>query len=406
MKIAHTADLHLGKKFNTYSDISKRRYDDFFDRFESLADYVINYDIRVLIIAGDLFDKKDLNADILEKCEKILHKIIYDEENKRRNIDILVCEGNHDIYREDEESWLFYLKRKKLIHFFKYDNENIENSKLRIEDINFYIVGYHGANTDNVLIDLAEKLNPDEKNYIITHTALLSDFNLPGLVKAETISLFKDKVIYIAGGHIHSHSAYPKDNPYFFVPGSLEFTNFYNEGSENKTFIVFDSEKKEIERVEINNRKRIKTEIFKYKNINNIEEEFKNFLGKYNLSGEELLIVEVEIKTGDFLANNLLRDIALKSGALEVFIKNLYKNAATGNNFSENNTYSLAEHEAFIINKWNIFKEPELFIENFSNLKKLQEEAKEEEFKNLLDYIFEKAYLLSLETKTGDANEN
>lgn len=116
--------------------------------------------------------------------------------------------------------------------------------------------------------------------------------------------------------------------------------------------------------------------------------------------------MEVEIKTGDFLANNLLRDIALKSGALEVFIKNLYKNAATGNNFSENNTYSLAEHEAFIIKKWNIFKEPELFIENFSNLKKLQEEAKEEEFKNLLDYIFEKAYSLSLETKTGDANEN
>ena len=61
---------------------------------------------------------------------------------------------------------------------------------------------------------------------------------LPGLVSTSILDLFKDKTIYIAGGHIHSFTTYPKKKPYFFVSGSLEFSNVQNEKSDKKGFVL------------------------------------------------------------------------------------------------------------------------------------------------------------------------
>ena len=63
----------------------------------------------------------------------------------------------------------------------------------------------------------------------MVHTALGGSEFLPGLVNTDIIKKFKDKVIYMAGGHLHSFVSYPKDKPYFFIPGSTEFWNVLNE---------------------------------------------------------------------------------------------------------------------------------------------------------------------------------
>ena len=90
-------------------------------------------------------------------------------------------------------------------------------------DINFYpvVIWIYDRRSNGKII---RKIKSNEKNIIIVHTGISHDGNtLPGCISKQTLDLFKDKVIYIAGGHIHSFATYPKEKPYFFVSGSLEF---------------------------------------------------------------------------------------------------------------------------------------------------------------------------------------
>ena len=66
---------------------------------------------------------------------------------------------------------------------------------------------------DETLRKLSEKLNSDEKNIVIVHTGISAGENtLPGLVSTSILDLFKDKAIYVAGGHIHSFQLIQRKN--------------------------------------------------------------------------------------------------------------------------------------------------------------------------------------------------
>ena len=232
MKIVHCSDLHLGKRFSGNKDYVKKRYMDFFNAFAAFVNKVEEIKPDVCLIAGDIFDKKEINPDILSKTEYLFKKL-------RDNIkkDIIAIEGNHDNSRILEESWLEYLQEQNILKVFYYNKDFEEKNYLKIDDINFYPVGYPGFMIDEALTKLSEKLNPQEKNIVVVHTGISgSTDTLPGLVSTSILDLFKDKTIYIAGGHIHSFTTYPKEKPYFFVSGSLEFSNVQNEKS---FFILF-----------------------------------------------------------------------------------------------------------------------------------------------------------------------
>lgn len=80
---------------------------------------------------------------------------------------------------------------------------------------------------DEALTKLSEKLNPQEKNIVVVHTGISGSTNtLPGLVSTSILDLFKDKAIYIAGGHIHSFTTYPKEKPYFLFQVLWSFLMF------------------------------------------------------------------------------------------------------------------------------------------------------------------------------------
>ena len=108
MKILHCSDIHLGKKPFGTKEFSQKRYLDFFYAFEQAADRGIEKKVDVFLITGDLFDKKELSPDTLDRCEKVFLKL------KNNNIQVLLIEGNHDnISGYDEiNSWLGYLERK------------------------------------------------------------------------------------------------------------------------------------------------------------------------------------------------------------------------------------------------------------------------------------------------------
>ena len=382
MKIVHCSDLHLGKRFSGNKDYVKKRYMDFFNAFATFIDKVEEIKPDVCLIAGDIFDKKEINPDILSKTEYLLKKL---KDNVKK--DIIAIEGNHDNSRILEESWLEYLQEQNILKVFYYNKDFEEKNYLKIDDINFYPVGYPGFMIDEALTKLSEKLNPQEKNIVIVHTGISgSTDTLPGLVSTSILDLFKDKTIYIAGGHIHSFTTYPKEKPYFFVSGSLEFSNIQNEKSDKKGFILFDTDTLNYEFIELEHRKRIKKD-FSYTNFSNLENEFENFVKELNLTGEEILVISVSLNNNDYINTENLENIAEKNGALKTHI--LIKNILNIGTSEENNSdLSIDELEKNLINTWNI-SEIEKFSKSFGRLKELFSNDDRDSFLELFDKTLE-----------------
>ena len=382
MKIVHCSDLHLGKRLSGTKDYVTKRYMDFFNAFATFVDKVEKIKPDVCLIAGDIFDKKEINPDILSKTEYLFKRL-------RNNIkkDIIAIEGNHDNSRILEESWLEYLQEQNILKVFYYNKDFEGKNYLKIDDINFYPVGYPGFMIDEALTKLSEKLNPQEKNIVIVHTGISGSTNtLPGLVSTSILDLFKDKAMYIAGGHIHSFTTYPKEKPYFFVSGSLEFSNIQNEKSDKKGFILFDTDTLNYEFIELEHRKRIKKD-FSYTNFSNLENEFENFVKELNLTGEEILVISVSLNNNDYINTESLENIAEKNGALKthILIKNILNIGASEEN---NSDLSIDELEKNLINTWNI-SETEKFSKSFSRLKELFSNDDRDSFLELFDKTLE-----------------
>ncbi|MCL4581744.1 exonuclease SbcD [Fusobacterium nucleatum YWH7199] len=382
MKIVHCSDLHLGKRFSGNKDYVKKRYMDFFNAFATFVDKVEEIKPDVCLIAGDIFDKKEINPDILSKTEYLFKKL---KDNVKK--DIIAIEGNHDNSRLLEESWLEYLQEQNILKVFYYNKDFEEKNYLKIDDINFYPVGYPGFMIDEALTKLSEKLNSQEKNIVIVHTGISGSTNtLPGLVSTSILDLFKDKTIYIAGGHIHSFTTYPKEKPYFFVSGSLEFSNVQNEKSDKKGFILFDTDTLNYEFIELEHRKRIKKD-FSYTNFSNLENEFENFVKELNLTGEEILVISLSLNNNDYINIENLENIAEKNGALKTHI--LIRNILNIGTSEENNSdLSIDELEKNLINTWNI-SEIEKFSKSFSRLKELFSNDDRDSFLELFDKTLE-----------------
>ena len=382
MKIVHCSDLHLGKRFSGNKDYVKKRYMDFFNAFATFVDKVEEIKPDVCLIAGDIFDKKEINPDILSKTEYLFKRL---KNNVKK--EIIAIEGNHDNSRILEESWLEYLQEQNILKVFYYNRDFDEKNYLKIDDINFYPVGYPGFMIDEALTKLSEKLNPQEKNIVIVHTGISGSINtLPGLVSTSILDLFKDKAIYIAGGHIHSFTTYPKEKPYFFVSGSLEFSNVQNEKSDKKGFILFDTDTLNYEFIELEHRKRIKKD-FSYTNFSNLENEFENFVKELNLTGEEILVISVSLNNNDYINTENLENIAEKNGALKthILIKNILNIGASEEN---NSDLSIDELEKNLINTWNI-SEIEKFSKSFGRLKELFSNDDRDSFLELFDKTLE-----------------
>lgn len=369
MKILHCSDVHLGKKPFGTKEFSQKRYLDFFKTFDEIIDIGISENIDLFIVAGDLFDKKELTPDTLEKCEKSFQKL------KNKGIKVFLIEGNHDniVGNDDVNSWLGYLEKKDFIHRGKYslNNKEYHFEKLVLDDINIYGLGYSGFMIDELIKNLAKQLNENEKNIVVVHTALGGGEYLPGLVTSEAIKKLKNKAIYIAGGHLHSYQIYPKDNPYFFIPGSLEYWNVLNEKNNKKGGIIFDTNTKEYKFVEVTPRKRIEVN-FEY--INNLNEEFKLFCKNLNLTGEELVIVNLKIIGNSFINVIELENILETSGALRGYIRLQYVDNSTTEMFDEKGAYSIKAAELNVISNWEDFKDSNQVLEYLQKFKEYQED--------------------------------
>lgn len=229
MKIIHCSDLHLDSKMETNlnKEKAKERKNEILLTFEKMVNFAKKNGVKVIIIAGDMFDKKNISV----KAKKIVkNQIILNPE-----IDFLYLKGNHDeinFIEEEEEipsnlklfnekEWVTYKYGDIAvtgIEIGKQNNYNIYNS-LILEKNDINIVVMHGQESQNDVKDKTEIINlKDLKN---------------------------KNIDYLALGHIHTFKQEKLDNRGIYCySGCLEGRGFDECGE--KGFVLLDIEDKQI----------------------------------------------------------------------------------------------------------------------------------------------------------------
>ncbi|MFR6100383.1 MAG: metallophosphoesterase family protein [Longibaculum sp.] len=86
MKFVHIADLHLGKVIHQYSLLDIQR-----ELLFELLEYMNQEDIRILLIAGDIYDRFIPSQEAVNLLDEFLSKALLDY-----HIEVLMISGNHD----------------------------------------------------------------------------------------------------------------------------------------------------------------------------------------------------------------------------------------------------------------------------------------------------------------------
>ncbi len=232
MKIIHCADLHLDSNMtsNLTKDKAKERKAELLATFKKMITYAKENDIHNILIAGDLYDKKNISATA-------------------RNVFISAVTDNPDIT-------FYYLKGNHDAESLFIGMDNIpDNIKLFKTEWTSYELSPEDDKDDNRIVISGVELTIDNSDLI--YNSLVLDNNCFNIVmlhgqesqtksrhKYENISLrlLKNKGIdYLALGHIHS---YKKDNldsrGIYCYPGCLEGRGFDECGEHG--FVVLDIE--------------------------------------------------------------------------------------------------------------------------------------------------------------------
>ena len=93
LKIMHTGDVHLGKKFNNYPSLSEELEQARYQALENVVKQADKRGCQLLVVAGDLFDKPNLPEENIIKAVDILSKFSGEC--------ILILPGNHDYNKID-----------------------------------------------------------------------------------------------------------------------------------------------------------------------------------------------------------------------------------------------------------------------------------------------------------------
>lgn len=402
MLILHCSDVHLGRRpVGGVGEYSQIRFEDYFNSFEKTVDFAINNGIEVFMIAGDLFDKRELSPDILHRAENILVKL------KNHGIRTIITEGNHDNISQgsEKDSWLIYLENRNLLErpHYKFDNNEYKYSPIDINNCRFYALGYPGSFCGETLEAFSQSIDITDgfTTILLVHTAIAGDDKVAGTVESDFIKKLKGKVDYIAGGHLHSYKAYPADEPYFFLPGSLEYFDL-GEIGQTKGFIVYDTNTKKHEHFPAECRKALKIKInATVDSFDQFKTIFINQLDNHLIESGMLVYCEIILNKSIFIDAAWCEAELGTRGALRSSVKVNLPNI----NFSniESSSLSAEQIEKQIIDSWEYFSEDsDATVASLQRLKTLQKESQSElffeEFDHLLDSI--------LSAKSGEIDEN
>ncbi len=237
-RFLHLADVHLG--YSKY-DSSERTKDFFFAFQDALDRYAIQEKVDFVLIAGDLFEQRQILPAVLNQAQICLEKLA------EANIPVLAIEGNHDYEPYGARtSWLRYLSGwEKLILLKPESEEELEpwdfdrkrGSYIDL-DCGVRVIGsrWYGATAPLAIAKLAasiEQLPPGPETTVMMFHHGLENYiaRYKGSLRYQDFIPLKEAGIdYLALGHIHQN--YTVEG-WIFNPGSTEANSVMENQEQN-----------------------------------------------------------------------------------------------------------------------------------------------------------------------------
>lgn len=222
ISFVHCSDLHLGcQQFNEI-----QRWQDFGAAFAQVVDYCLDKQVDFLLIGGDLFHQRSINAPTLAQALGHLSRL------KAAGIKVFAIEGNHDkAFYLERDSWMGFLHNQGYITLLKPDfsegrlvitpYDGTAGALLEYQGVRIIGLGYLGAATRQRLEEAAAQIRREEAfTIVLLHAAVdkLLGQDLAG-VKRDVFDNFAGAVDYFALGHIHSRQ---ESGDLLFNPGAPE----------------------------------------------------------------------------------------------------------------------------------------------------------------------------------------
>ena len=207
MKLIHAADIHLGRR-----RLDGRLPDsDFADAFRYIADQAVAARASALLLAGDLFDRPQVEPPHLRQAQQILARL------KASSIPVIAVAGNHDkaFLNSDEPTWLDYLADDELILLLatrfdpegpvleRWTPESRRGAWVELAGVRFIGAGYLGAATPHKVRQIVDRLEPGRPQVLLLHAGPDYFVGESGGFSADDLELIRQKVSYLALGHIH-----------------------------------------------------------------------------------------------------------------------------------------------------------------------------------------------------------
>ena len=207
MKLVHAADLHLGRR-----RLEGRLPDkDFAEAFAFIARTAIAEAADAFVLAGDLFDRAQVEPPHLRQAQQVLAQL------KAARIPIIAIEGNHDkaFIHSADPTWLQYLAEDDLLILLrtafdatgplmkKWQNPTTGGAWIDLGGVRFVGAGYLGAATPHKVREIAARLEPDHTHVLLLHAGPEYFTGEGGGFSKEDLEVLRQKVCYLALGHIH-----------------------------------------------------------------------------------------------------------------------------------------------------------------------------------------------------------
>lgn len=247
MKFVHIADLHLGKVLHQYSLLHVQR-----ELLFELLEFMDCEDIRVLVIAGDIYDRFIPSQEAVNLLDEFLSQALLNY-----HIEVLMISGNHD--SSDRMHFASSILSQRGLHietYLKEQMEFVEKGQTR-----FYLLPFVKPSQVKNLYQVDEiynyqealslylshqKIDKDYTNILVTHqfvghASITSESEIPLSVGGSEIidaSLFDD-FDYVALGHLHAPQKVSRETLRY--SGSLMRYSF-DEVKQDKSFVVVDTE--------------------------------------------------------------------------------------------------------------------------------------------------------------------
>ena len=202
IKILHCADLHIGASLSSLGFSAEKRGAEILRTLGSIVNCCKENSVRLLIIAGDLFDSNHINSQTLTA--------VFDYFASIPETVVAVTPGNHDFLSADSP---YAESFPENVHIFK------EAGSIEVDGVTVHGIPFLSAYSEGFNLPKAE----NGVNILIMHGDLSGGPYNP-LTEA---ALAESGMDYIALGHVHKYSGINRaDKTYWAYPGCPEPLGF------------------------------------------------------------------------------------------------------------------------------------------------------------------------------------